>query len=98
MLKVKDLKKNDVCFALYSDGYVAHFEIKKISEINDAHIKIDFLSKSTYIEKTVFTEPNNTKIVVDDTLTIYLNKNDAIEELLAKIDCCQESLKWVKKY
>lgn len=100
-MTVKDLHINDMLYGVYENGYTVLFNIIDIKvAINDyAYYVITLNQYNNGQKRTVQSHVHNSSINTSfngHNITLYLSKNDAIEELNAIIEDCKEGLDLIK--
>ena len=100
-MTVKDLHINDMLYGVYENGYTVLFNVIDI-KVNINNYAFYVLTLNQYNngqKRTVQSHVHNSCINTlfgDHNITLYLSKNDAIEELNSIMENCTEGINLIK--
>ena len=91
MKKIKDLKMSDVCYSVYENGNLELLYLLNIHHDKETHMNI-LIFQNRYNQVYTFYQFPDKSYIINELNTVYLNKQDAINELNKIKERIDESL------
>ena len=92
-MKIKDLKKGDIAYQVFDNGVLQTLHCVKCSLFTKLDNKYEIIfSIDNYKGIKEFYQDGNENYIMLENSNIFLNKEDAIDELECYITSCKESI------
>lgn len=91
MKKISDLKMSDVCYRVYDNGNLELLYLLNNHHDKETHINT-LIFQNRYNQVYTFYQFPNESYIINELNTVYLNKEDAIDDLNRIKERIDESL------